>query len=84
MTIGKQIKAKAKALAIEYCKDIDFKGRECYNIGCEIACNEMADYMINKAYEAFCKTTCKGYQEAKKCFVDNCKAKQDFFKLLND
>lgn len=31
---------KARELAIKYCKDIDSSGNECYNIGCEIACNE--------------------------------------------
>lgn len=35
---------KSRELAIKYCKDIDYKGRECYNIGCEAACNEMAEY----------------------------------------
>lgn len=46
---------KAKELAIKYCKEIDPYGKEVYNIGCEIACCEMAEWkeqqMIDKACE---------------------------------
>ena len=35
---------KARELAIKYCKDIDPHGKEVYNIGCAIACCEMADW----------------------------------------
>lgn len=35
---------KSRELAIKFCKDIDSNGKEVYNIGCEIACLEMARY----------------------------------------
>lgn len=35
---------KARELAIKYCKDIDPHGKEVYDIGCAIACCEMADW----------------------------------------
>ena len=35
-----------------------------------------------KANMAFCKITCKGYQESKKCFVEDCKSLNDFRKAM--
>ncbi len=44
MTREEEIEEKARYLAIKYCKDIDSNGKECYNIGCEIACKEMTEW----------------------------------------
>jgi hypothetical protein len=44
MTREEEKQEKARELAIKYCKDIDYHGKEVYNIGCAIACCEMADW----------------------------------------
>lgn len=44
MTREEEKQEKARELAIKYCKDIDPHGKEVYNIGCAIACCEMADW----------------------------------------
>lgn len=44
MTREEEKQEKARELAIKYCKDVDPHGKEVYNIGCAIACCEMADW----------------------------------------
>ena len=44
MTREDEKQEKARELAIKYCKEVDPHGKEVYNIGCAIACCEMADW----------------------------------------
>lgn len=46
---------KAQELAIKYCKEIDSHGKEVYNIGCEIACNEIAKWKEQQMIEKACE-----------------------------
>lgn len=54
----KEIKEKARELAIKYCKDIDPHGKEVYNIGCEIACCEMAYWKEQQMIQRACNVHC--------------------------
>lgn len=46
---------KAQELAIKYCKEIDPHGREVYNIGCGVACCEMADWKEKQTIDKACE-----------------------------
>lgn len=83
----KEEEEKARELAIKYCKEINSNGKECYNIGCEIACNEMSDWKDEQALKAFCKFQCPDIlSESNRCqhqeFEEPCQSYKLFEKLL--
>ena len=54
---------KAQELAIKYCKEIDPHGREVYNIGCGIACCEMAEWKEQQMIEKACEFIAEWFYE---------------------
>ena len=77
-----QNEQKARELAIKYCKDIDSNGKECYNVGCEIACNEAMEWKDEQAtYDSWyleeLKERNKFYQEFIKYLYEDCAGSKD-------
>lgn len=47
--------------------------------------SEVIEQKIDKACEIFCETTCKGFKEIGRCFVDGrCQSYNEFRKALED